>query len=1448
MEQADTPHEIRARAVALAEYLLAVRALLDKPVRAVPTGDAFWHDDLPAHPAVELGPRQPGAGWLRVGRPAPPPPPSIPTPLLRHLVWDLTPDRPPTLQGDDEQRAAAFTRWLDEQWRPWSVAHRRAADARALHDRLYDLRYRVDVDSARVELVWGHAVLDAPLGGESVRYPLLATPVAIDYDPETTTVTVHPQGPARLQVDALGGLDNRRVGDLLDLAGPGGLVDVDPWDAAERQEFASRALRRLGFEPRLRYGTDPLDEPHVHDTGVLFLRPRQRMVRRFLEAERDRLAGSGAAGVGALAGILAHEPSALVMPDDDPDAWTRTGERLLMPMATNEAQESIAARLAAHRTVAVQGPPGTGKTHTIRNLICHLVAHGKRVLVLAQKEDPLRVLRDGLPAEIQPLCLAVLGRSADQLVQLQIAARELSDRAATLDRSAAAEELARITAEIDGAQGRFTAARDELLAVAEREATTYPIRGVPSSPAEVGEWLRRTEADGIVPDPVPPGTPAPLTAAEFGLLGDLARTLSPADRAHALADLPADGQLPTGEAVAAQRTALADAGKVLDQARDRGVDADGARRLGPTGVDELGAALRAAAETLARRAGSWTDRLGQLIREPSWQAVWDEQVAASQRLLTELGRRTAALSGHRVEIGAEHAAQPRRLLAHLTQVRERFAAGKPVRRLTHGDLAKVVADCRVDGEQPRTTDDVDLLVATVEREQLRAQLAARWAEWCVRLDAPMPGGTAGYPGVVGGGAVGGGAVGGGAVAGGPAAVEPELWAGRLLAEALDALDWDSRRWPALRANLTVLVPACPRAVDPPTLADLADLTEAAAAVFTVDRIEAEHDAMTRWLAHATAAPGAPPVLRALAAAWSAEDALAWNGALAEIRRLWSIKPDATRYAALHARLAGVAPRWAARYDRGEAPESGEAALRGWTWRQAQTWFDAVTGADGVGDDELGRRLERARDQERRLTGELVVGSAWLEVARTLDDRRKAALADWAAALRKIGKGTGKTAAHWQAAAQRAMAEAATAVPVWIMSVDRALEQFPGAGPLFDVVVVDEASQADIFALPVLGLAHRAVVVGDDQQIGPQLVGLPADRVNALIGAHLTPAGVPSAVHFDTESSLYDHAVRRSPQRILLTEHFRSVPAIIAFSSETYYDGKIQPLRADRPAGLGAAVVPIHVPDGRRVAVPEHGEVNVAEAEALVAKVTEIVADPAYRGRTIGVVSLLSTSGQADYLQHRLRAELGTDELERRSLRVGDPYTFQGDERDVVLVSTVVATADGGIGAFTKRDYHRRVNVAASRARDQLFLFHSVSAGELNPDDARGLLLSYATRPTAAPEPADGRELDTEFTREVWRRLTAAGLRPIPRFRLGAYQIDFVVNAPDGRRLAIACDDRYRGAAAFAAELRRQAVLERVGNCVFVRLRASLFHRDPDRAMETVWARAEELGLAPVRAA
>ena len=489
---------------------------------------------------------------------------------------------------------------------------------------------------------------------------------------------------------------------------------------------------------------------------------------------------------------------------------------------------------------------------------------------------------------------------------------------------------------------------------------------------------------------------------------------------------------------------------------------------------------------------------------------------------------------------------------------------------------------------------------------------------------------------------------------------------------------------------------------------------------------------------------------------------------------------------------------------------------------------------------LGRRVESGREKIRRLTGELVVASAWLEVSRSLDDRRRAALADWTTALRKIGKGTGRNAAAWQAHAQRAMESAVEAVPVWVMSVDRAIEQFAG-GAHFDVVIVDEASQADLFALPVLALAERAVVVGDDQQIGPQLgfVG----PVAGLIHSHLD--GVPSAEHFDPESSLYDHAVRRSPERILLTEHFRCVPQIIEFSSKHYYDHKIMPLRADRPSF--EPIRTVFLADGVRQPLAPYGDVNVAEADALVAQLAALVADPAYAGKSLGVISLLSTSGQANYLLEKLREAIGEDEMEARRLRVGDAYTFQGDERDVVFVSMVVSANDGRLAAFTKREYHRRINVAASRARDQLWIFHSVQPSGLLADDARGLLLTYAQNVSvvAAVTQDLAALCESDFERDVLRRLIDRGYRPVPQFRIGGYRIDFVLNAPDGRRLAIECDgDAYHGPDQWESDMRRQAVLERVGNCVFVRIRGSIFAREPEAALRPVWQRIEELNVAP----
>ncbi|NFN87485.1 DNA helicase, partial [Clostridium sporogenes] len=88
--------------------------------------------------------------------------------------------------------------------------------------------------------------------------------------------------------------------------------------------------------------------------------------------------------------------------------WKECKEDILFPLEANEEQISIAKKICENEAILVQGPPGTGKSHTITNLICHFLAHGKKVLVTSETSRALRVLINKIPEDIKPLCINLL--------------------------------------------------------------------------------------------------------------------------------------------------------------------------------------------------------------------------------------------------------------------------------------------------------------------------------------------------------------------------------------------------------------------------------------------------------------------------------------------------------------------------------------------------------------------------------------------------------------------------------------------------------------------------------------------------------------------------------------------------------------------------------------------------------------------------------------------------------------------------------------------------------------------------------------------------------------------------------------------------------------------------------------------------------------------------------
>ncbi|CAM3228256.1 AAA domain-containing protein [Corynebacterium gottingense] len=486
---------------------------------------------------------------------------------------------------------------------------------------------------------------------------------------------------------------------------------------------------------------------------------------------------------------------------------------------------------------------------------------------------------------------------------------------------------------------------------------------------------------------------------------------------------------------------------------------------------------------------------------------------------------------------------------------------------------------------------------------------------------------------------------------------------------------------------------------------------------------------------------------------------------------------------------------------------------------------------------------------------LAAERAWAKAVNNerVDQLMRVKLVAYSQAVKRLGKGTGKYADQRRRDVRKHLEACQSAVPVWIMPIYKVVEQFDLEENMFDVVIVDEASQSSFDAIFLQYLAPRIVVIGDDKQVSPTSFEN-EDEIRKLARQYLSDfERVDSWT--DPSRSLFDEANMRYGGRITLDEHRRCVPEIIEFSNRYIYEPEnisLKPVRAiesERLAPFRITRTPNAFEtesDARRV--------NTAEADTLVNKVLEVLEDPNYSGKTLGVISLLSNSRQATYIQARLLEKLPPEIWEERDLKVGSPAEFQGAERDVIFLSMVQpASPDSRIPALTRSTFLQRYNVAVSRAKDQVWLFHSVGFEELNPEDIRAKLLQYAYEVAQAQPESNVSELvpnddrvepfDSLFEQRVYNRIVERGYQVIPQYRAFGYLIDLVVVGAEGR-LAVECDgDFWHGDQQALADQQRQRELERLG-WTFVRFFESDFYLDPDEQMQKVWDALEELDIHP----
>lgn len=1474
----------RANAVALYRFLAEFTQLRTKVIRDIASyeqqdGQVIWSADVPHEPDCDCiaWRHDPGGtpggdlsaeSWLEIRRPRlrrhPEPPESVRAWVRRDQLQDSEldyPELPPTLPGQPDQTPAlrlddhpevqaAWRAYVENHWQPWAEQDRRQQAVQKIYTDLFSMFQRQQRLGERYEVIFGLGFLSWSIpGGYTVGRHLVAAHVTVEFEPDNGMLTVTPAGEGArpsLEQDMLDPADRPALASIeraLEEIGDS-LWEADAVDSLLKR-WVNSASAKGQYVATLNRPQRPGPDPVVHLAPALIL--RRRAERSYISAFEyivDQLE-DGAPVPECVSQFVDdpddHIPAGMT---GDNDGSTRPGE-IYFPLPANDEQRQIVERLATNQGVVVQGPPGTGKSHTIVNLICHALACGQRILVTSHAARALKVLQrmiqENAP-DLAPLCVVLLGDNPEALRGMERSVQGIASRWNGWNKVENEAGIECLEGELDRARRSEAKVLRDLREVRERETRVHETKfGYRGTLAHIADTLRdERKTLSWIPGDTPERLDPPLAAAEFkelvSLLGD-----------QAVGDWESGGWKPLDLGILPASDEFERSVRIEDEARAayRAVDAIRQRReyelvQGMAERDRHDFVkglqdLMIRVDRIESHPLPWTGTATKQILggfERTWQQLHDATLRTAKTMepsATWLDDNQITPSEIRPNLTTLHA-DASDLLDHLEAG---HGWGLGPFRATAVKRSSYIRDLRIGGRPCRTKETVGDLVRRVAAEREVELLRERWTSCNGGFNATTF-----------------------------TALTTEL---RDLCSPIEEAFAASR----MKVELAAILQRTPGA-PLPDWADSASLSRLRQTLIAVDkthRYEAARgridDLLKPLLANHSAR--VDPVSNVIREAITARDAhkyalarqrAAENAALAERlsrkRELLDRLTDAAPELGRELRQTFANSSWAERADQFE---------RAWNWSRALAWVARLI--EPGSEDQLRVELDQRKQAIAIALEQIAAEKAWKHCFNRMSQKQLQSLVAWQKEVKAIGKGTGKFAPQHRRIARKYLDECRSAIPALVMPLHRVAETIAPDSESFDIAIIDEASQSGPEAMLLAFLARRLVVVGDDKQIQPNYAGVDFGAVNQLRQSYIPH--LPFAHAYGVDHSFFDLAQIKYPgRRIRLREHFRCMPEIIQFSNDlSYSDEPLIPLRQYGAGRLEPPITTCAVPDGyQKGAGPRL--VNPPEAEAVVGEIVRVCEDPAYTDKTIGVISLVG-SAQAREIETQLIHRLGPQEMEHRQLVCGDAYAFQGDERDVMFLSMVSSPSDGGrIRALTDGPAQRRFNVAASRAKDQLVLYHTATLADLSPGCMRHRLLKYCLAPNAATSDtgidlsrleqlahkADRQRVsppppfESWFELDVFLRITRRKYRVIPQYAVHGYRIDHVVEGMD-RRLAVECDgDRWHGADRYDADAARQRDLERCG-WTFWRVRESAFRLDPDEALEGLWEALDRNGIRPV---
>jgi very-short-patch-repair endonuclease len=1344
--------------------------------------------------------------------------------------------------------------YVVDTFEPWATYEKPRRQTMAFYQKLYAQSQAMSFDGADYELVWGmgFAVWKR---GETLEYPLVTQLCDVSLNARSFDLEVQPRASTpTLELDPYVDLGVEGVTRLTEwwrayrdaaaqLPNPFVPSTVEPiLQAAVAHLDATGTLVKTDETPLkggMKYpvATDTLQ---ITDGWVLFVRRRSAHIllddvarlKKKLESLADvptalaAFVNPGASDVREQARIAYRGLSS------SGSEGSSKPEELYFPLPYNQSQVDIMQCLESPSGpggTVVQGPPGTGKSHTIANVICHYLAHGRRVLVTSQGEEALRVLQDKIPESIRPLTVGLLTDERTGMQQFEASIQTIAATVGALNPTRTMQSIEALEAQLDKLHRQTSALDAKINELATRQLKAVEFQGRDLLPEALARLvLDEEDQHAWLTDALDWATQrAPqFTASEVSSLREVRRTVG-ADLKYLTAVLPAADAFPTPEALSSLHLDLSRAREIKHKVElGEFLSLRDATPATYENAVKLSAVLEATAK-LSREVTldelPWCPKVRSTFTKANGAtaALIETLLQVSSEVLAEENARRARLS-RPVDCPQNAEIDPQVLAAV-----KRCLEGKSPFALPIGKSAQraIVVQMKVEELNPANVADWQCVAAELEHRVKTRKLVSRFNATARELEVPM--------------------------------VEVGLHqsfsqcvkiARRVKALAQLAQEDLKSRAPVetvFGSEVWMHVPDRKADPDGARIAIMKSLAQH----ITQGRLSYAEARLEELFVMLSGKSGVVTqqlkiLLSNLGKSQQPESILpAYRELLTELRRLHALRFAFVTIDKVTQKIASSgAVLWANRLRTDPVDASTDLTpdrwIEAWEWRCAKTLLESL-----AGHQELKTRFDQRKTCEQDLSAlyqKLVAERAWLSVYQSSPPAVRQALQEYLNEIQAIGKGTGIRAAHHLQLARAAMERAAKAVPCWIMSQDKVSESIPAEIGSFDLVVIDEASQSDIWALPSLLRGKKLLVVGDHAQVSPAGVGLEESRIRDLFTRYLD--GIPHGSQMRPDRSIYDLArVVFAGNSVMLKEHFRCVPAIIEFSKREFYEHGITPLRIPKfTERLDPPLIDVFVKGGFRT-----GKTNRPEAEAIVDEIESIIEDPAMAGRSIGVVTLLGHE-QAKLINDMLQKRTSMHEIQTRKIRVGQPAQFQGREADIILVSNVLERGDLGIPRSLGNS--QRFNVAASRARDRMILFRSISHSDVNPATLTGQLLAHFRQPFHQ----DMRQVvllrdlcESDFEREVYDELTAKGYRVKPQMAVGSFRIDFVIEGNDNRRLAVECDgDKYHGPNQWADDMMRQRVLERAG-WIFWRTFASSFVLQRKAVLDSLYETLEKLGINPI---